>query len=179
MRAQLIWKQHHHVRSFGTDLLITHRSLALGLMSVKASEALTQPCKGYIVFCIEALLSNAAHKRTWAVELRPSSGITSFFIFKALLVIAPMLLLTSCAEPQLNCALNPNIADPNSQTSPIHDPSLIRAGAHYYVYSSSALGTFIGLATYETGNAQVRYSMRCQNGYCNNCLMQITSVRRI
>ena len=111
-------------------------------MSVKASEALTQPCKGYIVFCIEALLSNAAHKRTWAVELRPSSGITNFFIFKALLVVAPMLLLTSCAEPQLKCALNANIADPTSQTSPIHDPSLIRAGAHYYVYSSSALGTF-------------------------------------
>ena len=59
-----------------------------------------------------------------------------------LLTLALVLLLPGCTKAELTCTLNPNIADPDSQTSPIHDPSLIRANGRYYVYSSSNLGSF-------------------------------------
>ena len=89
-----------------------------------------------------------------------------------------MLLLTSCAEPQLKCALNANIAD-RFPDQPYSRPEPNSRGSTTTSILPALWELFIGLATYETGNAQVRYSMRCQNGYCNDCLMQITSVRRI
>ena len=61
---------------------------------------------------------------------------------KALLLLSISMLLMSCAQPRINCPLNPNIADPASTTAPIHDPSLIKAPGGYFVYSSSHLGSF-------------------------------------
>ena len=57
-------------------------------------------------------------------------------------LFAVTLLLASCAQPSVDCVLSPNIADPTSATSPVHDPSLINANGSYYVYSSSELGSF-------------------------------------
>ena len=57
-------------------------------------------------------------------------------------LFAVTLLLASCAQPSIECVLSPNIADPTSATSPVHDPSLINANGSYYVYSSSELGSF-------------------------------------
>lgn len=59
---------------------------------------------------------------------------------QCLLVVT--LLVASCTQPSVDCTLSPNIADPTSTTSPIHDPSLINANGSYYVYSSSDLGSF-------------------------------------
>ena len=47
-----------------------------------------------------------------------------------------------CNEPDLECEINPNIVDLESDTSPIHDPAIIETEGSYYVYSSSLLGSF-------------------------------------
>lgn len=57
-------------------------------------------------------------------------------------LFAVTLLLASCAQPSVDCVLSPNIANPTSATSPVHDPSMINANGSYYVYSSSELGSF-------------------------------------
>lgn len=53
-----------------------------------------------------------------------------------------LLAFTSCAEAPLQCDLNPSIVDVSSDTSPIHDPTIIAVEDRYYIYSSSALGSF-------------------------------------
>jgi len=47
-----------------------------------------------------------------------------------------------CNAPDLECEINPNIVDLESDTSPIHDPAIIETEGSYYVYSSSLLGSF-------------------------------------
>jgi arabinan endo-1,5-alpha-L-arabinosidase len=68
---------------------------------------------------------------------------------KHLLFVALVLLMVSCSEVELSCALSPNIADASTATSPIHDPTLIKADDRYYVFSSSDLGSF-----YQSHNLQ-------------------------
>ena len=53
-----------------------------------------------------------------------------------------LLTLAGCSEPSLNCQINPNVVDLATATSPIHDPTIERFEDAYYVYSSSALGSF-------------------------------------
>ena len=47
-----------------------------------------------------------------------------------------------CSEETLECEVNPNIVNLDSEASPIHDPAIIKAAESYYVYSSSLLGSF-------------------------------------
>lgn len=57
-----------------------------------------------------------------------------------------VLLLFGCAvgcnDETLECEINPNIVNLDSEASPIHDPAIIKAEESYYVYSSSLLGSF-------------------------------------
>ena len=62
--------------------------------------------------------------------------------FKVLSLLALSTLLMSCGQSRVDCVLNPNVADPKTITSPIHDPSLIKSEDAYFVYSSSHLGSF-------------------------------------
>tara|TARA_B100001093_G_scaffold72947_1_gene63518 strand:+ start:899 stop:1138 length:240 start_codon:yes stop_codon:yes gene_type:complete len=55
---------------------------------------------------------------------------------------AALSLLAGCSEAPQDCPLNPSIVDIDSTTSPIHDPTIIRHVDDYYVFSSSALGSF-------------------------------------
>ena len=61
---------------------------------------------------------------------------------KVLSLLALSTLLMSCGQSRVDCVLNPNVADPKTITSPIHDPSLIKSEDAYFVYSSSHLGSF-------------------------------------
>ena len=60
----------------------------------------------------------------------------------AFLLGAALLTLTGCSEPPLACQISPSIVDIGSAASPIHDPTIERFEDRYYVYSSSALGSF-------------------------------------
>ena len=51
-------------------------------------------------------------------------------------------LLAGCSEAPQDCPLSPSIVDIDSITSPIHDPTIIRHVDDYYVFSSSAFGSF-------------------------------------
>ena len=63
--------------------------------------------------------------------------------FEVALLLAIASLLFGCADETLSCRLNPNIVDPTSDASPIHDPAMIKMNNTYYVYSSSDLGAFL------------------------------------
>ena len=62
----------------------------------------------------------------------------------ATIVLALALLASACSDTTSKdqCALSPNIVDLSSDASPIHDPTMIKAGKTYYLYSSSPLGSF-------------------------------------
>ncbi|MFP8878486.1 MAG: family 43 glycosylhydrolase, partial [Myxococcota bacterium] len=51
-------------------------------------------------------------------------------------------LSVGCSEEVLDCQVNENIVNLDSAASPIHDPAMIKADGHYYIYSSSELGSF-------------------------------------
>jgi arabinan endo-1,5-alpha-L-arabinosidase len=51
-------------------------------------------------------------------------------------------MLVGCEEPNMSCEFNENIVNLASNASPIHDPAMIKMDDTYYVYSSSALGSF-------------------------------------
>jgi arabinan endo-1,5-alpha-L-arabinosidase len=53
-----------------------------------------------------------------------------------------LLTMAGCSEPPLNCQINRNVVDNGTASSPIHDPSIEHFDGRYYVYSSSALGSF-------------------------------------
>lgn len=66
--------------------------------------------------------------------LRPLQSMAASLCLSALLL--------GCAEPPLDCDINPNIVDLTTDTSPIHDPAMIKAEDVYYLYSSSNFGAF-------------------------------------
>ena len=53
-----------------------------------------------------------------------------------------LLTIVGCSERPLTCQISPNVVDNDAATSPIHDPSIEHFDDRYYVYSSSALGSF-------------------------------------
>ena len=61
---------------------------------------------------------------------------------KKLVICVLLLGIAGCAEPPLDCKINPNIVDLATGASPIHDPAMIKAMDTYYLYSSSNIGTF-------------------------------------
>lgn len=67
-------------------------------------------------------------------------------------------LMAGCVEDavhdQVDCTVNPNIVNLASDASPIHDPSIIKAGDRYFVYSSSALGSFYSSSDLMTWRAE-------------------------
>jgi arabinan endo-1,5-alpha-L-arabinosidase len=78
-----------------------------------------------------------SHAQTGVKALSPLRPLQSM---AASLCLSALLL--GCTEPPLDCDINPNIVDLTTDTSPIHDPAMIKAEDVYYLYSSSNFGAF-------------------------------------